>query len=163
MLVIVGGFHVRPGLVLPPSSLLSLRLLQVLGCLLRGALSWLSILQSDPLGLGLRQGTVLMVSSCGFLAGLLPPSSFQEFMELLLGGEVSATGGGGKGGLVEGAPHPPEFHSMKTGERAEDIRLCFHALLTGTHYLKLDICQPGGTSRLQERPILSLRPPSPEC
>lgn len=92
----MGGFYVRPALVLTPSSLLSLRLLEVLSCLLRGALSWLSILQSDPLGLRLSQVTVIMVFSRGFLAGLLLPSSFQEFVELLLGGEVSATGGGGK-------------------------------------------------------------------
>lgn len=79
----------------------------MLSCVLCSALSWLSILQSDPLGLRLSKVTIIMVSSNGFLAGLLLSSSFQEFVELLLGGEVSVTGGGGKKeGLLRETPTP---------------------------------------------------------
>lgn len=87
-----------PALVLAPGSLLSLRLLPGLSCLLRLPISHLPLLQSDPLGLRLSQVTAIRVSCLGFLAGLLLTSGFQKFVELLLSGEVSA--GKGKGGLV---------------------------------------------------------------
>lgn len=85
VLIIVGGLHVRPALVLAPGPLLSLKLLPSFSCLL-----CLPVLQSDPLGLRLSQVIASRVYSLGFLAGLLP-FGFQEFVELLLGGEVSAS------------------------------------------------------------------------
>lgn len=91
VLVIVGGLHMGPALVLTPGPLPSLRLLPGLSCLLWLPILCLPILQSDPLGLRLRQVIATRVSCLGFLAGLLLPFGFQEFMELLLGGEVSAS------------------------------------------------------------------------
>lgn len=80
----------RPALVLAPGPLLNLRLLPLLGCLLCLPVLCLPILQSDTLGLRLNQVIVIRVPCLGFLAGLLPSFGFQEFVELLLGGEVSA-------------------------------------------------------------------------
>lgn len=87
VLVIVVGLQVGPALVLAPGSLLSLRLLPVLSCLLRLPVS---ILQADPLGLRPSRVMATKVSCLGFPAGLFLPSGFQEFVELLLGGKVSA-------------------------------------------------------------------------
>lgn len=86
IIVIVGGFHVGPPFVLAPGSLLNLRLLPRFSCLPR-----LPIFQSDPLGLRFNQVIATRVSCLGFLAGLLLPSGFQKLVELLLGGEVSAS------------------------------------------------------------------------
>lgn len=91
VLIIVGGLHVRPALVLALGPLLSLKLLPRFSCLLCLAVLCLPVLQSDPLGLRLSQVIASRVYSLGFLAGLLLPFGFQEFVELLLGGEVSAS------------------------------------------------------------------------
>lgn len=87
-----------PALVLAPGSLLSLRLLPGLGHLPR-----LPIFQSDALGLGFSQVIATRVACLDFLAGLLLPFGFQEFVELLLSGEVPASREAVGKGLVEGS------------------------------------------------------------
>lgn len=75
-----------PAFVLTPGPLLGLWLLPRLNSLLCLPVLCLPILQPDPLGLRLIQVIASRVSSLGFLAGLLLPFGFQEFMEVLLGG-----------------------------------------------------------------------------
>lgn len=91
-LVIVGGLHMGPALVLAPGPLLGLWLLLGLSCL-RGLPSLhLPSLQAGPLGLRLSQAIAIRAPCLCFLLGRFP-FGFQELVELLLGGEVSASRG----------------------------------------------------------------------
>lgn len=114
----MGGFHVGPALVLAPGSLLNLWLLPGFG-----HLPWLPIFQSDALGLRFSQVIATAVSCLDFLAGLLLPFGFQEFVELLLGSEVSATREAVEKGLVEGVPPPAQMQWM-LGKGTENTCSC---------------------------------------
>lgn len=117
----MGGFHVGPALVLAPGSLLNLRPLPGFS-----RLPWLPIFQSDALGLRFSQVIATAVSCLDFLAGLLLPFGFQEFVELLLGSQVSATREAVGKGLVEGLPSPAQVQ-WTLGKGTENTCPCLDA------------------------------------
>lgn len=112
----MGGFHVGPALVLAAGSLLNLRLVPGFGRLPR-----LPILQSDALGLRFGRVIATAVSCLDSLAGLLLPVGFQEFVELLLGGEIPASREAAGRALVEGTPSPAQ--TQGTLGKGTEVRL----------------------------------------